>query len=427
MHNEPNSEFFFNKSAPSWLEALKLLEHFQRQPGKADLLLERLPDRIQGVERRRVQVLFMSAVRHALWIEHSLKPLLRRPPQPRLRAILHLACGEMQLREAEARAAVVDFAVEQAKKMCSKAEGDMVNAVLRKVVHGMHPEALKKLPMYVRYSHPKWLVEQWRSEHDLETVRAWLEWNQQAPEVFVRLFGEASSDLPKEFEETEWTGFVRVRGEHWRPVEQLMRAGLAYVQDPSTRIPITLLRPRAGETILDLCAAPGGKSVSIARALGQSGRLVAVDLPGRMQRLRDNLGRTGVQNFSILECDVLHFAEEAKRLDLPQEYDAVLIDAPCSNTGVLRRRPDAKWRLTETSLHAMPAIQLRLLQEAARFVRPGGRLVYSTCSIETEENQGVAEQFLETHQDTFTLDTSQLYYPHPQRHDGGGTFLFLKL
>ncbi len=426
MNPESKTEFFSKSGTNAWLEALSLLENYQRSPSKADLLLERLPDRISGVERRRLQALFMSAVRHALWIDKALAVWMKRKPQPRLRAILHLACGEFFLREAGERAAVVDYAVDRARELCSKAESGMVNAVLRKVVASMSESGQKALPMFVRYSHPKWLVERWLQTHDVETVRAWLEWNQRAPEVFVRLFGESEGALPKEFCETEWTGFVRVSGEHWRQVEQIVNAGFAYIQDPSTRHPVGLLAPRSGENVLDLCAAPGGKSVSISRALGYDGKLVAVDLPGRVQRLRENLSRTGFANYTVVECDVFALRKESQRLGLPEVYSAVLLDAPCSNTGVLRRRPDAKWRLQAHDISQMAEIQFKLLCEAGGYVKSGGRLVYSTCSVEPEENAQIAERFMAIADGAWTMGKMLNYYPHSDHHDGGGAVCFVK-
>lgn len=421
--SQQNKEF--SPSARSvWTHALRLLEQYQRSPQKTDALLDTLSDRLSTVERKRVQTLFMTAVRHALWIDESLAPWVRRKPKPRLRALLRLACGEFRLREPQERAAVVDFAVEFAKKHCSHPEGAMTNAVLRKVVAGMASPAEKKRPMYVRYSHPRWLVEKWQAVHDLETVRQWLEWNQRPPEIFVRLLGEVSGDLPEGFEQTQWEGFVCVHGESWKQVERLLKAGLAYVQDPSTRLPVALMKPQVGEHILDLCAAPGGKSHMLARAVGKEGRLVCVDLPGRMKRLRENLERTGAQKVDTIECDVLQFAEHAKHVGLPTQYDAVLIDAPCSNTGVLRRRPDAKWRLRKKDIAAMAEVQKKLLKEAARFVKPEGRLVYSTCSVEPEENAEVIQAFLEDQAGAFEVVRELVYFPHDAGHDGGGACLF---
>lgn len=403
-----------------WQQALKLLEHYQQHPGKTDVLLESLPDRFRGVQRRRCQMLFMQAVRHALWIETLLKAHLRKVPRPRLKALLHLAVGELHLREAPRRAAVVDFAVEQAKGLCSRGEVAMVNAVLRKIVADLDAPVERKLPLHIRYSHPKWLVEKWRAEHGLEVTRAWLEWDQRPPELFVRLLGEVKGEQPEGFEETPWPGFVSVGGAQWPQVEALLNAGLAYVQDPSTRIAVGLLAPRPGEVVLDLCAAPGGKSISIARAVGANGKLVAVDLPGRVGRLRDNLARTG-GNCEVVECDALQFKARAGAMGSPEVYDAVLLDAPCSNTGVLRRRPDAKWRLKPKDISAMPQTQGVLLREAAGFVKPGGRLVYSTCSVEREENAAVVEAFLKEVKG-FALEEQRVYYPHEAAHDGGGAF-----
>lgn len=409
-----------------WEQAHRLLEQYQHRPGKADILLEGLPDRLDALQRRRIQSLFMSAIRHALWIEHVLGRYLKRPPKSRLRALLHLACAEMRLREAGERAAVTDYAVEQAKRLCSKPEAAMVNAVLRKIVVDADEASLARLPLHLRYSHPRWLVERWTKAHSRAIAEQWLQFNQQPPEITLRLFGELSGEPPAGLESTPWEGFVRAAPGRWDVVQPLIAQGMAYVQDPSTRLPVSLLKPRSGERILDLCAAPGGKSVAISRALGQSGRLVAVDLPGRVKRLRENLERVGAGNHLVIEGDGLKLDELLEARGEATPFDAVLLDAPCSNTGVLRRRPDAKWRLRPEDIPAMTELQGELLLCASRQLKSGGRLVYSTCSVEPEENAGVAQAFLEACGGAFRLEESLTYTPEQRGHDGGGACCFVR-
>ena len=172
------------------------------------------------------------------------------------------------------------------------------------------------------------------------------------------------------------------------------------MKDPSTRLAPELLAPVKGQSVLDLCAAPGGKAYDLAYQMEYDGHLVALDLPGnRIERLRENL-RTLAQDAPLFQCDVLEAdllkADTTTFSDrqLPSRYDAVLLDAPCSNTGVIQRRTDVKWRLQPKDIAKCAALQKQLIAAAARFVKPGGRLVYSTCSIEYEENQAVVDHFL---------------------------------
>jgi 16S rRNA (cytosine967-C5)-methyltransferase len=163
--------------------------------------------------------------------------------------------------------------------------------------------------------------------------------------------------------------------------------GYFYVQDPSTLLAVQELRPQPDESVLDLCAAPGGKTSLIAQLMQNRGRIVAQDLqPERLKMIRDNCLRLGVL------CEVsLPSAIDAP---LSASFDRVLLDAPCSNTGVMRRRVDLRWRIRPQEIVRLQAGQLELLRKAARQVKPGGTLVYSTCSLEPEENQEVIQQFL---------------------------------
>jgi 16S rRNA (cytosine967-C5)-methyltransferase len=167
--------------------------------------------------------------------------------------------------------------------------------------------------------------------------------------------------------------------------------GLCYVQDPSTLMACDLLAPQPGEMVLDACAAPGGKTTYLAQLMRDEGRIVACDLyDSRVARLRENLRRLGV---TIAEA-IQHDCMQAGPPLAPASFDRILVDAPCSNTGVIRRRVDVRWRLTDEDFIRMPAQQFALLKRTATLLKPGGSLVYSTCSLEAEENENVVERAL---------------------------------
>ena len=186
-----------------------------------------------------------------------------------------------------------------------------------------------------------------------------------------------------------------------------LRDGWFYVQDPGTLLAPTLLGAQPGETILDLCAAPGGKTTFIAQLMNNTGKIVARDLdPNRLKLVRENCARLGV---TIVET-ALPAASEAI-------FDRILIDAPCSNTGVMRRRVDLRWRIQAAEIERLRATQLGLLNQAATKLKPGGVLVYSTCSLEPEENSEVVKQFLAAHQN-FKLETERQLLPFADAVDG---------
>jgi len=198
--------------------------------------------------------------------------------------------------------------------------------------------------------------------------------------------------------------------------------GEFYVQDPSTLLAVDLLDPQPGESVLDMCAAPGGKTTYIAQKMQNRGRIIAADSTNsRLALVGENCRRLGVEIVATLAC-------EGTRLDRclrGQEFDRVLVDAPCSNTGVLRRRVDLRWRIQEEEIIRLAELQEKLLAAATVFTKPGGALVYSTCSLEPEENERVVERFLVKHPQ-FTLETTRALFPPRDGMDGAFVAKFRK-
>jgi 16S rRNA (cytosine967-C5)-methyltransferase len=190
------------------------------------------------------------------------------------------------------------------------------------------------------------------------------------------------------------------------PMEAL-NSGRCYVQDPSTSIAPNLLNPQSTHTVLDACASPGGKTAIVAAKMSNQGKIIAADVEGpRSDRLIQNLERLGIGNTKIIRCDLRD--EENRLKDEKLLFDKILLDVPCTNSGVFRRRPDAKWRLLPNSTKDMSKLQLHLVNSILPLLKKGGHLVYSTCSIDAEENTGVVSKLLETHDYLKKLDEVQL-------------------
>ena len=188
--------------------------------------------------------------------------------------------------------------------------------------------------------------------------------------------------------------------------------GAFIVQDPATAGAVELLDVAPGQSVLDFCAAPGGKTAQIAWRLAGTGRLVAQEVnPRRLARLKENLARLRLSSVEAMQT-----IPQSRNPPIPQ-FDRVLVDAPCSNTGVLRRRPDARWRWNAEHLKQLVALQAQILDAAAPFVAPGGRLVYSTCSNEPEENGEQVAAFLARHPD-FAEVARRESLPFETGHDG---------
>ncbi len=418
-----------------WEASVGLTERWLARAERVDTLLEGLPAGLTGQERARAQQLFYGVVRWSSRIEWALAGLMARPPRTKVRALLTVAGFELLDAAAQGpfppaagyAAKIIHHAVEKAKTVCSAKEAGLVNAVARKLALRL---AEKPADVATELAHPEWLVARWNQQFGAATTRLLLEWNQQPAPVYVRWRTDAP--VPEFLGPTKWAGFFEVKAGQWDEIRRLVGEGALYVQDPSTRLCIELLAPQPGETILDACAAPGGKSLFIADVM-KSGKVVALDEPAapgktdiRLVRLKENLSRApaGVE-VALVEADLRKVNTVFYRnLNLPEEYDAVLLDAPCSNTGVMRHRIDVKWRLQDGDFARHAEQQLELLHAAARLVRPGGRLVYSTCSVDGQENEQVLKGFFDSRAGgPFTLERSVQALPWKDGHDGAGAFL----
>lgn len=295
--------------------------------------------------------------------------------------------------------------------------GALVNAVLRRA--GREEASLlalvEKQPLSVRYSHPEFLVRRWIKIMGKAKTEALCQWNQDPAPVFVRLNAlheEAAGRL------AQIPDLVDI-GEGFYQCEttprEALKNGWCYAQDPSTAHAPRMLAPKPGETVLDACAAPGGKTALLAEQMCNEGRIFACDAsPARLTRLRENLTRLKVRNAHIHAFDLLS-GEAPPFGDLL--FDRILLDVPCSNSGVMRRRIDVRWRLQDEEFAALAETQRNIIESALRFLKPGGTLVYSTCSIDPEENQSVIKAVLEAHPDLEMIE-SRLVFPPKDQTDG---------
>ncbi len=341
--------------------ALQLLQRWSGSRALADELLGDV--KLPAADRAFVQELFYGCLRQKLALEYLIHHHAGKPPRPVVAHLLLMGLYQLHFMRVAPHAAVHET-VELAKQHASPAEARFVNALLRRV----DPGALAQAEPWVRLSHPQWL---WQRHGD-----AWCEWNNQPPHLYARRNTIKSKE----------TGIYRIEDPTGLFDSPEWKNGEIYLQDPSTLVAVDILDPQPGEEVLDMCAAPGGKTTYIAQKMQNRGRILAADSSNsRLGLVTENCRRLGVEIVATLPC-------EGTRLDRclrGQQFDRVLLDAPCSNTGVMRRRPDLRWRLTEAEIGRLAKLQRRLLEKAFEFVKPGGVLVYSTCSLEPEENQQV--------------------------------------
>lgn len=361
---------------------------------------EMLPQ--EGADRAFVQDLVYTVVRRFRPLRVVLGALMKTWPKGELEALVLVGAAQILYMPD-----VPDFAAVHETVAAAKTGGTgrrldrVVNGVLRNLIR-RRAELEAKLaaaPLAERASFPNALVRRWIARYGAERAEALTAWHNTPAETWLAY-------PPQTAEDGKVGSFVKLaRGRKVTEVEGYAE-GAFLVQDPATALAVDLLDVKPGLGILDFCAAPGGKTAQIAWRLGGTGRLVAQEVnPKRLRRLQDNLARLRLDGVTVTQS-----APEGV-------FDRVLVDAPCSNTGVLRRRPDARWRWDADHLRQLVGLQAQILSAAAAHVAPGGLLVYSTCSNEPEENEEQVASFLAAHPD-FTEVGRRASLPIESGHDG---------
>ncbi len=346
-----------------------------------------------------------------------------------VRCSLRIAAYQLLFLDKIPASAAVNEAVELTRRYCRnpRAAG-MVNGVLRAMLRaGELPEPEGKDPietLSIRYSHPRWLVEEFVSRLGVDGAAALLAADNGQPPVTaqvntVKTTAEALTDtLQTEGAEAELHPWLPdcliLKGtgdlEHLRS----FRNGLFYIQDPAARLAVTAADLTPGMRVLDACAAPGGKSFAAAIDLRNRGQVVSCDIhPHKIKLLEAGRDRLGL---SVMEPTLQSASEFSPEWE--NAFDAVLTDVPCSGLGVIRKKPDIRYK-DPGPMEGLPAIQGAILSNCARYVKPGGVLIYSTCTLLERENEGVVEAFLADHSE-FALEPFEL--PHFAEQDGMMTF-----
>jgi len=414
---------------------------------------ELLPTRVKALEerdRRFVHEIVLGTIRHRNTLDRILRAQVAGRTDPRVRWILRSAVYQIVYLSKVPEHAVVDASVELAKEV-SGAAGGFANAVLRAVARSivakvpdatpedrnaipvregycrfrepLLPSRRHQLPTFLalRHSHPEWLIHRWLPRFDPWGTEALCIANNRTPEIHLRVTIRAPSgeDVARALEAD---GFRCERTERGLTVAgggdigaaEAFRRGWVTVQDRNAIRIGAFLQPPPGASVLDLCAAPGGKALQLAEAVGPAGRVVACDTAeAKLGRIRENAARI---DLPWIETRLVPEAPAA--IDLGERFEWILVDAPCSNTGVLARRPEARWRLSPGDLPALAALQRGLLAAALRHLAPGGTLVYATCSIEPEENQGLLRDVLAEERDLRRLEVLS-FLQHRDAGDGG--------
>ncbi|HET7171044.1 MAG TPA: transcription antitermination factor NusB [Gaiellales bacterium] len=338
-------------------------------------------------ERRQAMRLAFGTVQRVRTLDHALESLAGRPAgelQPTLRAALRIGAYQLLFSEGVPAHAAVNETVELCKRVAGLHTAGLANAVLRRI-SAAGPEWVAGLPVALRHSYPDWVAREWEEMLGAEDAEAVMAAQNEPPELSVRMNSLRARDVDlgvPAHRDPDLPEALVIDAPFDVAGSEELAAGLIWPQSRAAMLPARLLAPEPGMRVLDLCAAPGGKAGQLAALMENRGELVCVERhAGRAGALHATLDRFGASCARVVEVDALEFSEAG--------FDRILLDPPCSGLGVLAGRPDARWRGSEAAADRMAETQRRMLEHARTLLAPGGRLVYSVCTIRRAEGEEV--------------------------------------
>lgn len=389
--------------------ALTILLAVDKNQAYSNLLLHQTIEKykLDVKDRGLLTEITYGTLQHKITLDYYLEPFIRGKVDLWVRWLLRMSLYQMHYLSRIPAHAAVNEAVEIAKRRGHKGIASMVNGILRSILReGVRSTAdiedsVERLA--IETSHPQWLVERWVESYGYEETADMLRENNIPPVQTVRV-NTTKATVENVLTTLEREGVKAVRSEVMPECVHLQtgqaartaafRHGLITIQDESSMLPANVLNPQPGMKVLDMCAAPGGKTTHMAEKMQNEGSILSMDLhPKKLDLIEENTARLGLEIVQTAPIDGRKAASF-----LPKEsFDAVLVDAPCSGLGVMRRKPDIKYTKREEDLESLQTIQLAILDNAAQVLKPGGRLVYSTCTVDKRENEGTVEAFLSQH------------------------------
>ncbi|MFC4409263.1 16S rRNA (cytosine(967)-C(5))-methyltransferase RsmB [Chungangia koreensis] len=403
--------------------ALSILMAVEKNQAYSNLLLHNTIEKhgINPKDRSLLTEITYGTLQHKMTLDYYLKPFLRGKIEDWVKQLLRISLYQLLYLSRVPAHAVVNEAVEIAKRRGHKGISSMVNGVLRSIqrqgVRSLDDIADPIERLAIETSHPLWMIKDWIKEYGFEKTREMAFENNRAPVQTVRV-NTFKTTIESVVEKLEEDGLKVERSEtvpeclyvtNGQAVRTTaFKEGLITIQDESSMFPAHALKVEPGMRVLDMCAAPGGKSTHIAEKMENKGEIISLDLhEHKVKLIRENAERLGLSIIQAETADGRKAGEQFKT----ESFDRILVDAPCSGLGVIRRKPDIKYTKTEQDAKSLQKIQLDLLDEAYTLLKPGGILVYSTCTVEPTENREVSSQFMEKHPDMQAVDELSPLFP----------------
>ncbi|MFA5239666.1 MAG: 16S rRNA (cytosine(967)-C(5))-methyltransferase RsmB [Phycisphaerae bacterium] len=441
--------------------AANVLNQLNPKLGYAGVILDKLLP--QTDEKQRATDLVLGSIRNRPALDMVITKLadcpIKRIPS-KLLNVIRVGTYELIYSPQTPEYSIVNDAVENAKAVAGKKQTAFVNAVLRQITRHLRnrqiplsqADAQKTMPqssstgcefdidilpnpknspadfLSVAFSLPSWLIKSWLDEHGPELTKQICLAGNRRPSIYIRpntLKTTSQKLLEKlqteniDAEAVPDSEMIRIKSPKAVTKLPYFDKGLFSIQDITAAQPVQLLQPKPDWTILDLCAAPGTKTTQLAELTGDKATITATDIDGkRLKKVKENIARLGIKGVTVTEYE---------KLSENSQFDAVLLDVPCSNTGVLAKRPEVRLRITPKTITKLTKTQTELLEYAASMIKPNGKICYSTCSIQRAENSDVVNAFTKQHPE-FSLEKEKLSLPCAEAcdYDGGYVAIILR-
>ena len=414
------------------LSAVKVVHAVDAEGAYSNVALAQIlrQEKLSDIDRRFCTELVYGTIKAGTSIDWKLEKYLTRPldkVDAKILAVLRVAVYQIFFLDRVPNSAAVNEAVELTKKFVSIGASKFVNGVLRSMIRepqkSEFPTDDSAESIALRMFHPTWLVKLFVEEFGLDAAKKICAVNNTEPPLCLRVnfLKSTREDILSEFKkisaQVEPSKFAeegiicKSHGalDKFKP----LKMGLCQVQDESSMTVAPMLNPKAGEFVIDCCAAPGGKTTHIAELMKNRGKIIAADIyEVKLEHIRQNAKRLGIKIIEPILLDAREIGEKYFG-----QADKVLVDAPCSGLGVIRRKADIRWKKNPAELDELPKLQTEILNSASKAVKRGGILVYSTCTIIRRENEDVAEKFLAENQNFKVIDTKK-FLPHIDDTDG---------
>lgn len=400
--------------------ALSILMEINNNQAYSNLLLHRTIEKygIEAKDRGLLTELTYGTLQHRMTLDYYLEPFVRGKLDGWVRELLRLSIYQIVYLTKIPPHAVVHEAVEIAKRRGHKRIAPTVNGILRSILRsGVRPlddmkDGIAKTA--IETSHPEWLIKRWTEQYGEEEAAIMAHENNHPPAMTVRV--NTVKTTPEEVTALLESEGIEVRKGEVVPEcivslsgnpanTEVYKKGLVTIQDESSMLPVLALDVSPGMKVLDMCAAPGGKTTHIAEKMNDQGEIFAHDVHAhKLGLIEANANRLGLTSIRTKSGDSRTLTE----LYAPASFDRILLDAPCSGLGVIRRKPEIKYNKTEADFDGLTDIQSELLDTARQLIKPDGIIVYSTCTVEHAENKGMVDRFLEKHIDMEKIPLPQL-------------------